>query len=84
MTFPDPIGILKGEAILEGLKGAPRWEAVEMEERTALKVGDTLVLAYRATGRRKGSAPYVALCSSTYVFQDQAWKLISHQQTPVA
>jgi len=83
MTFPDPVGILKGEAILNGLKDAPRWEAVDMEEKTDLKVGDTVVLAYRATGRREGDTPYRALCSSTYVFRHQAWKLVSHQQTPV-
>lgn len=84
MVFPDPVGILKGDDILAGLKGAPRWDAVEMEETTELEIGDTLVLAYRATGTREGSTPYVALCSSAYVFQEHMWKLTSHQQTPVA
>ena len=83
MTFPDPVGILRGEAILDGLKDAPRWEAVDMEEKTDLRVGDTLVLSYRATARRDGDRPYAALCSSTYVVQHQSWKLISHQQTPL-
>jgi hypothetical protein len=84
MVFPDPVGILKGRAILEGLRGAPRWDAVEMAERTEAVLGDTRVLAYRATGRRAGAAPHVALCSSSYARVDGAWRLVSHQQTPVA
>ena len=83
MVFPAPVGILKGEERLGGLDGAPRWDSVEMDERTEATVGDTRVLAYRATGRRGGDAPYLALCSSSYVRQDDGWKLISHQQTPV-
>lgn len=83
MVFPGPVGILKGEEILEGLRGAPRWDSVEMEEKTEEQVGDTLALAYRATGIREGSDPYAAFCSSIYVKHDNSWKLISHQQTPV-
>ncbi len=33
MVFPDPVGILKGSQILEGLEAAPRWTAVEMDGR---------------------------------------------------
>lgn len=84
MVFPAPVGILKGEEILDGLKAAPRWASVEMEEKSELLSEGTLVLAYRATGKREGEAPYVAFCSSTYVHRGEVWKLISHQQTPVA
>jgi hypothetical protein len=84
MIFPDPVGFLRGAAIVDALEGGPRWQAVDIEDRSEIEVGDTLVLAYRATGSRAGSAPYVALCSSTYVRQSGAWKLLSHQQTPLA
>lgn len=83
MVFPDPVGILKGSQILEGLEAAPRWTAVEMGDRTEEVLGDTRVLAYRATGTRDGSDPYVALCSSTYVRRGDRWILLSHQQTPL-
>ena len=39
MVFPDPVGILKGEAILKGLEEAPRWGTVDMEERSELSGG---------------------------------------------
>jgi len=82
MVFPDPVGILKGDEILHGLKEAPRWQSVEFEEKTEASLGDTLVLAYRAAGRRGNAAPYRALCTSCYTRQGSTWKLISHQQTP--
>lgn len=83
MIFPPPAGILKSEAILAGLKQGPRWQYVDMDERSETASGDTVVLAYRAKGRRPGAEPYVALCSSTYVKRGAAWKLLFHQQTPV-
>ena len=38
---------------------------------------------FQGTGLRGASNPYVALCSSTYVRQNAAWKLLAHQQTPL-
>lgn len=84
MVFPSPVGILAGEQIVEGLKQAPRWESVGFEERTETNLGDTIVLAYKATGRREDGDPYSALCASTYVKSGEKWVLLSHQQTPEA
>ena len=82
MVFPPPTGILSGEAILESLKDAPRWDEVEFHDRKETRVGDTMVLAYRATGHHGKDRPYVALCSSTYARQAGSWKLVAHQQCP--
>ena len=84
MVFPDPVGILAGEEIVEGLKQAPRWAEVRFDEREATGMGDTVVLAYRATGKREGEAAYVALCMSTYVKGGEGWRLLAHQQSPVS
>lgn len=82
MVFPPPAGVLRGEAILAGLRQGPRWQSVEMTERSETAWGGTVVLVYRATGTRPGAGPHVALCSSTYVRTDGGWKLLFHQQTP--
>lgn len=84
MVFPAPVGILQGRMILDGLAGAPRWQSVALSDRHMVSRGDTLALAYRATGQRKGDTPYSALCSSTYCRSDDRWMLIAHQQTPLA
>jgi hypothetical protein len=82
MVFPEPAGILDADGILQGLDGAPRWEAVTFEAQHAAQSGDTVVLSYRATAHRPGDAPYRVLCSSTYVRQGGGWKLLMHQHTP--
>ena len=82
MVFPAPVGILEGKAIVDGLRQGPRWQSVDFGERSEAALGDTVVLAYRAIGRRQGAEPYIALCSSTHVRVGDTWKLLSHQQTP--
>ena len=77
------IEVRDGPAILDGLDGVPRWVSVEMDDRAEIQRGDTLVLAYRATARREGAAPYAAFCSSTYLRAGKDWELIAHQQTPI-
>jgi len=41
------------------------------------------ILLYRVSARREGSEPYVALVSSTYAHDEDEWKLVLHQQTPL-
>jgi hypothetical protein len=82
MVFPG-IGALDRAAALDGLKGAPRWRDVAMEERRlARPAPDIVSLAYRARGERDGAAPYEAWCSSSYRREGDRWLLFQHQQTP--
>lgn len=83
MVFPPPAGILSGVQSLAGLKQAPRWRSVDMEDASATELGGTVVLAYRAAARRDGQERYAALCSSTYARSQGAWQLLSHHQTPL-
>ena len=81
MVFPEPAGMLDVAQIMQGLDGAPRWDAVEFDAQHISRHGDTVVLSYAATGQRQGSAPYRALWSSTYARQGDDWKLLMHQHT---
>lgn len=85
MAFAPPAGILRGrDAILASLRAAPRWAAVEFEQRALERADpDTAVLAYRALGSRPGEPPYRAYCSSTYRRDGRGWRLVQHQQTPL-
>jgi hypothetical protein len=83
MAFPAPVGVLAGRAIIDSLKGAPRWLAIDMTECVVGHPGaDLMVLGYRAEGRREGQT-YRAYCTSTYRRDGDAWKLAQHQQTPI-
>ena len=81
MAFPT-IGVMRAAEIFASLKGAARWMSVDMTERAMTRPSEAiLVLAYRATGHRKGSPPYSAVCTSTYRAVGSVWKLIQHQQS---
>jgi hypothetical protein len=84
MAF-GPMGILEDRAIVESLRGVPRWTTVEMAGQVlAQPTPDIAVLAYRAQARRDGAEPYAALCTSTYLRIGGRWRIAQHQQTPLA
>lgn len=84
MVFPEPVGILRGDDILAGLEGVPRWSDLALAGLVATTAGDTAILAYRAEARRGDGPPYRALCSSTWIRRAGAWRILAHQQTPLA
>jgi len=83
MVFPQPVGILRGAEILEGLKDAPRWTSVGASDLETIKRDGLAVLAYRASGERAGADRYEAYCLSTYEQREGEWLIVAHQQTPV-
>ena len=83
MLFPGGTLIEGKEKILESL-AAQLWKSFQIKEPQAISLSKNAgVLVYRVTAHREGSAPYVALISSTYRLIDGTWKLLLHQQTPV-
>ena len=84
MAFPG-MGVLDVPAIIEGLKGAPRWTEVKMSDRVVSRAGNAvIVLGYTAEGRLENENPYRCFCTSTYRAEGQGWKLVQHQQTPAS
>ncbi len=82
MLFPGGMRVVGRERILASLGSQP-WEWFRIEDPIVISLsGDIKTLVYTATAQRKGSEPYVALISSTYV-RGSTWQLIVHQQTPV-
>lgn len=83
MVFPEPVGILAGEAILAGLAAAPRWAELAIgAERVARPRPDVAVLAYRAEARCEAGAVWRVLCSSVWLRGEDGWRIVQHQQTP--
>jgi hypothetical protein len=82
-VFPFPAGILRGDALWRERDVAQRWRSVVMNERFVSLKDDIAVLAYRVTAERGGDPIYEALCTSTYLRDDDTWLRLSHQQTPV-
>lgn len=83
-VFPYPAGILQGDALLREKDVAQRWRSVVMSDRYLSRQGDIAVLAYRVSAERSDVPIYEALCTSTYLKDDDKWLRLSHQQTPVS
>jgi hypothetical protein len=83
MVFPEPVGILEFNAVLDSVGGGARWRQVTLRGPVLRRVGtEAAVLAYRAEAERGDGTPYRALCSSSYVRDAGDWWLVQHQQTP--
>lgn len=81
MLLPGGMRIDGRERILQSL-GAQPWDSFRIDNPQVISLSsNAATLVYSATARRKGSAPYVTLISSTYV-RDHTWQLVVHQQTP--
>lgn len=81
MLFPGGMRITGRERILESL-GTQPWDSFHIEDPMVLPLAaNVATLVYAAKAHRKGSEPYIALISSTYV-HDRTWQLVVHQQTP--
>jgi hypothetical protein len=81
MLFPGGMRIVGRERILQSLSAQP-WSSFQIENPQLVSLSPTAAtLVYTVTAQRKGSEPYVALASSTYV-RVETWQLVVHQQTP--
>lgn len=81
MLFPGGMRIEGRAQILEALGSQP-WQSFRIESPQVLSLSSSAAsLIYKVTAQREGSAPYVALISSTYA-RSGTWQLVLHQQTP--
>ena len=73
-------------AIREENRESRRWAEVRFsDERVLSPTQHTRVLIYKATARWNDEQnPIAVLCSSIYALQSDEWKLVLHQQTPLA
>ncbi|MBC7977550.1 MAG: nuclear transport factor 2 family protein [Myxococcales bacterium] len=84
MAFPPPAGIMAHDETLSSIRGSQRWRDVALTGQSLVRPSDDIaVLAYHVWAKRDGDAEaYSALCTSTYVADDGAWRMVQHQQTP--
>ena len=81
-VFPYPVGILQRDALWREKDVAQRWRSVVMSERYISIQGNIAVLAYHVSAERSGDPIYEALCTSSYVKDNDTWLRLAHQQTP--
>lgn len=82
-VFPYPAGILQGEGLWGESEVARRWRSVVMSDRYLSVHDEIAVMAYRVSAERADEPIYEALCTSTYLKDEDDWRRMAHQQTPV-
>lgn len=85
MVFPDPVGVLLKDEVVDSVSGQPRWRNVALEEHRLVELDPSAaVITYKVHAQREGDArPYAARASSAYVLDGEEWRLAFHQQTPL-
>ena len=83
MVFPG--SVMTKQESLAAMRSAKPWSTYRIEDPRVLRVGTggRLVL-YRAIAKRGSAEPYEALMTSIYVRRSDGWKMVFHQQSPVA
>jgi hypothetical protein len=83
----DGIMIVEGAALgrddmMTAFAGTPPWDSYEIHEPAVVRLGDHAgILAYRAVARRGDDVANLRM-STTYLYDDGAWHVAAHQQTP--
>lgn len=81
MAFP--FGTLPREDALAAMEAAPPWKRFEIRDPQVVELGhDSGVVVYRVVAQRPGDEPYAAVVGSTFVRDNDGWKLDFHQQSP--
>lgn len=83
-TFLFPGGMLiKGKEKILASMGSQPWQNYEIAEKQLIGMTEEVsVIIYKVTAQREGQDVYKALISSTYIWREDEWRLILHQQTP--
>lgn len=76
MSFPDTVGTLEGEEIIDALRNAPRWDSVVFSDKSMSVEGDRMILRYHASARRYDMPAYEATCKTVY-FRDTGRLLLT-------
>ena len=86
VAFTEMAGVQSRDKIAQMAGEGGRWQDVDIEVEGFLQpTTDVSILTYRISAvNGKAGAPYSARVSSGYVKRDGEWRMMFHQQTPLA
>lgn len=77
--------VMDRDAVVRSLEQAPPWRTYEISDVRLIGGGrDSATLVYTGAAYREADEPaFVAVMSSVYVREGDAWRLALYQQTPI-
>jgi hypothetical protein len=80
-----PGHVLDRDATVEAMDASPGWDEVVFEEPRLVELGEcAAAIGYRFRGRRGADVVYEAQMTSTWARAKGEWRMVVHQQTPLA
>lgn len=67
---------------IRAIAGEQPWSTHRLDDVRIVDAAEAAVISYYATARREGRPEYRASMSSVYVWRDERWRLLLHQQSP--
>ena len=77
-------GILDKDQTVAAIEAAEPWTTFEFGDVNATRITRGVATLTYTVQADRGGDPYGATISSVYVERDGGWRLVLHQQTPVA
>jgi hypothetical protein len=85
IAFTGMAGVMGREEIAGTVEEGDRWRDVRIDTRGLVQPTEsTAILTYEARAVRGEGETYHALVSSAYAKREGSWKMVFHQQTPLA
>jgi hypothetical protein len=82
---PEMAGVMNRSDLAATAKDGNLWKDLEITLKGFIEPTDGIaMLTYEARAVRENGEPYAALVSTGYARRDDGWRMIFHQQTPVA
>jgi hypothetical protein len=81
----DMAGVMSNKDVAATAKDGNRWKHLDIKLKGLIEPADDVaILSYEASAVRSNGERYAALVSTGYAKRDEGWKMVFHQQTPLA
>jgi hypothetical protein len=81
----DMAGVMSNKDVAATAQDGNRWKHLDIKLKGLIEpANDVAILSYEANATRSNGEHYAALVSTGYARRDDGWKMMFHQQTPLA
>lgn len=78
------VGPMNKDATIKAIARAEPWQTYDFDDVEVRQLGDGYaMLTYLVRANRGDGDDYAAVVSTLYTHDESAWKLLTHQQTPL-
>jgi hypothetical protein len=85
IAFTEMVSVMNKDQVAATVKDEKRWKNLDIKQKGLLELDNGVaMLTYEVDAERANGEHYAALVSSGYIQRGGQWKMVFHQQTPLA